>query len=48
MRERDPKKALEQIIMRDKNSFEMYKDGWQALKGRIDRVLKMGNKIVND
>ena len=39
MREKDPKQALNRYVMRDRNSFDMYKDSMDELNKRIDREL---------
>ena len=44
IREKDPKQALHQIVMRDKQSFETYKDGMAELNQRIDRELAKINQ----
>ena len=39
MQEKDPKAALNAIVMKDKYSYEKYKDGLHIVKQRIDKAL---------
>lgn len=39
MQEKDPKQALHRYVMRDRDSFGLYKDSMDELNKRIDREL---------
>lgn len=50
MREKDPKQALNQYVMKDRSTFDMYKDSMAELTGRIDRELsriRSQNKVAD-
>ena len=50
MRETDPKQALHQYVMRDKTSFDTFKDSMGELNNRIDRELsrlRAQNKVAD-
>ena len=45
MQEKDPKYALNQFVMRDRHTFEIYKHSIAEITHRIDRELsKVNNK----
>lgn len=47
MREKDPKQALNQFVMKDRNAFDMYKDSMAELNTRIDRELSRVHRQSN-
>ena len=44
MRERDPKRSLQSLIMVDQNTFDQYKDGWSMLNQRVDQALSRAHR----
>jgi hypothetical protein len=48
IKEKDPREALNRIAMKDKTTFEYYKDGLPQINQWIEQEMKKRQRATND